>query len=138
MMDLRREPGRAAGLLWLLALLLTVWEPVSFALVAAGAFNAISVRGFPVAVMLLARLAGTALAFAAGRALLDLRPGAPTLTRAALIILAAVQLIAQLTPWFPSNRLPGETPLYVGWTLVYYGGWLAYMTWSKRVAAQFT
>lgn len=137
-MEPHPEPPRAAGLLWLLAMLLTVWEPVSFALAAAGAFNAISVRGLPVAVMLIGRLATTALAFAAGRALLDLRPGAPTLTRVALIALAAVQLIALLTPWFPTNRLPGDTPLYVGWTLLYYGGWLAYLAWSKRAASQFT
>lgn len=136
-MDLPQEPARARGLVWLLAVLLAVWEPVSFALVAASAFNAISVRGAPVALLLVARLATTALAFAAGKAMLDLRPGAPALARVALTALAAVQLIAQLTPWFPSNRLPGDTPLYVGWTLLYYGGWLAYVVRSKRVAQLF-
>lgn len=129
--------ARATGPVWLLGMLLTLWEPVGFALVAAGAFNAISVRGAPVALILLARLGTTALAFAAGRALLDIRPGAPALTRAALVALAIVQLVAALTPWFPTNRQPGDTPLYVGWTLLYYGGWLLYTIRSRRVAALF-
>ena len=49
----------------------------------------------------------------------------------------AAQLIAELTPWFPTNRLPGDTPLYVAWTLAYYGGWLLYVVRSRRVAALF-
>lgn len=131
------EPARATGLIWLLGMLLTVWEPASFALAASGAFNAMSVRGVPVAMLLVARLTVTALAFAAGRAMLDLRPGAPTLARAALATLAAVQLVALLSPWFPSNRLPGDTPLYVGWTLIYYGGWFTWLVRSTRVAQRF-
>jgi hypothetical protein len=137
MMEHRERSARATGPVWLLGMLLTIWEPVGFALVAAGAFNAISVRGAPVVLILLARLGTTALAFAAGRALLDVQPGAPALTRAALSALAAAQLIAELTPWFPTNRLPGDTPLYVAWTLAYYGGWLLYVVRSRRVAALF-
>lgn len=128
------EPTRIGGPLRLLALLLSIWEPVGFALVASGAFNAIRVRGLPVALMLIARLATTALAAAAGRALLARQPSAALLVKAALATSGAVQLVAYLTPWFPSNRLPGETPLYVAWTLLYYGGWLIYMLRSKRVA----
>lgn len=137
MMELPNGSPRATGPVWLLGMLLTLWEPIGFALVAAGAFNAISVRGAPVALILGLRLGAAALAFAAGRALLDLRQGAPALTRAALVALAAVQLLAQLTPWFPTNRLPGDTPLYVGWTLLYYGGWLLYVVRSGRVARLF-
>lgn len=137
MMEPPDGSARATGPVWLLGMLLTLWEPASFALVAAGAFNAISVRGAPVALLLIARLGTTALAFAAGRALLDLRPGAPALTRAALVALAAVQLMAELTPWFPTNRLPGDTPFYVGWTVLYYGSWLLYVVRSGRVARLF-
>jgi hypothetical protein len=120
-----------------LALLLNIWEPLSFAMVAAGAFNAIAVRGIPVVLVLLARLGTTALCVAAGRALQDRRPAAPSLTKAALILAAGVQLFAYVTPYFPSNRPPGETPLYVGWTVVYYAGWLLYVQRSRRFAALF-
>lgn len=132
-----RETETIGGWLRLLATLLTVWEPIAFAVVAAGAFNALQVRGAGVAVVLTARLAATALCIAAGRALLDRRPAALPLARAALTIAAAVQFVALLTPYFPSNRMPGDTPIYVAATATYYGGWLLYLFRSKRVASTF-
>lgn len=135
MVNHESEPAPVGGLVRLLALLFAIGEPLGFALVASGAFNAIRVRGTPVVLMLLARLTTTALGVAAGRALLDRQASAPALARAALVSSAAVQLVAYLSPWFPSNRLPGETPMYVTWTLVYYGGWLVYLRRSKRIAA---
>lgn len=122
-------------MLRLLALVLTLWEPVSFAVAAAGAINAIGVRGLPVVLVLMVRLATTATCVAAGRALLDRRPSAPTLAKVALVGSGAVQLVAQLTPWFPTNRPPGDAPLYVAWTILFYGGWSAYAARSKRLAA---
>lgn len=124
-----------SGWLRVLCWMLTLWEPLVFAIAAAGAVNAISVRGAPVALVLLARMAGTALCFAGGRALLDRRPSGPALATAALALSGAVQLFAYATPYFPSNRMPGETPLYVTATLAYYGGWIAYLSRSKRVRA---
>ncbi|MGC4085455.1 MAG: hypothetical protein QM736_25870 [Vicinamibacterales bacterium] len=118
-----------------LAVLLIVWEPVSFAAVAASAFNAIGVRGWPVALVLTVRLIAAAVGVAAGRAILDHRPGALTLVRLALVSSALVRLVSDLTPWFPSNRMPGDTPIYVGWTLLYYGGWLLYVSRSRQVQA---
>ena len=132
-----KSVGTVGGWSRVLALLLTTWEPLSFALVAAGAFNAIAVRGAPVVLVLLVRLATTALCVAAGRALQDRRPIAPSLTKAALGLAACVQVFAYVTPYFPSNRLPGETPLYVSWTVIYYGGWLLYVYRSRRFAALF-
>ncbi|HUR34901.1 MAG TPA: hypothetical protein VM032_13960 [Vicinamibacterales bacterium] len=131
----RTDQPAVGGWVRVLALLLTVWEPVACAVAASGAFNAISVRGVPVAVVLGARLASTALCVAAGRSLLDRRPAGPRLARVALIASAAVQLVAYLTPFFPSNRLPGETPVYVAFAIVYYGAWLTYLARSKRVTA---
>jgi hypothetical protein len=128
------EP-KVGGWLQVLCRLLTVWEPVLFAIAAAGAFNAISVRGLPVVLMLAARLTTTVLCVAAGRALLDRRPSGPALAKAAVLLAAAVQIAAYVTPYFPSNRLPGQTPIYVFATLAYYGGWFAYLARSKRVAA---
>lgn len=122
----------------MLALLLTVWEPISFAVIAAGAFNAVTVRGLPVVLVLAARLATTVLCVAAGRALSERRPGTLKLAGAALVSSAIVQVYAALTPHFPSNRLPGQTTFYVLWTIVYYVGWLVYLLRSKKVAAAFT
>jgi hypothetical protein len=128
----RQEPAGAARVL---ALLLTIGEPFAFALAAAGSFNAVSVRGLPVVGVLVARLLTTALSVAAGRALLDGRALAPALTRVALVASAAVHIVVYLTPYFPSNRLPGQTPLYVTATILYYGSWLAYVLRSKWIAA---
>jgi hypothetical protein len=125
---------RPAGWLRLLALLLIVWEPVGFAAAAAGAFNAVAVRGTPVVLVLAARLVATALCVAAGRALMDGRSSAPLLAKLGLSASLLVQLFAALTTYFPSNRLPGQTPLYVSALFVYYGGWLAYVFRSRRVA----
>lgn len=109
-----------------LRFLLIVWEPVAFAAAAAGAFNAIAVRGAPVVLVLLARLITTALCVAAGRTLQD-GPAGDTLARVALVSSAAVQILALVTPYFPSNRLPGQTSVYVIATALYYGGWLIYL-----------
>jgi hypothetical protein len=130
----QQERVQPTGWLRLLCLLLIVWEPVTFAAVAAGAFNAISVRGLPVVLVLIARLVATALCVAAGRALQHGRPLAPRLATVALALSAAVQLFARLTPYFPSNSPPGEAPLYVALTIAYYGGWLLYLVRSKQVA----
>jgi hypothetical protein len=118
---------RARGGLRILAFLLTWWEPLGFAVAAAGAINAVQVRGVPVALVLVARLLTTVLSVAAGRALVDTRWSSRTLALAALPASAAVQLFAALTPYFPSNRMPGDTPLYVAAILTYYGGWTAYL-----------
>jgi len=124
-----------SGWLRLLCGLLMWWEPIAFAMVAAGAFNAVSVRGAPVVLVLLARTVAAALCFAAGRALLDRRPSGPILGQVALGLSGALHVCVYLTPYFPSNRMPGDTPLYVVATLAYYGGWLLYLSRSKQVAA---
>jgi len=127
-------PHEARGWVRVLALLLALWEPLTFAVAAAGAANALSVRGLSVALVLAVRLAATALCVAAGRALLDGRAAGAALARAAVVVSAAVQVFAYVTPWFPSNRLPGQTSVYVGATLLYYGGWLLYLQRSRRIA----
>jgi len=124
-----------SGWLRLLCGLLMWWEPIMFAMVAAGAFNAISVRGVPVVLVLAARTVAAALCVAAGRALLDRRPSGPILAKAALGLSGAIHVFAYVTPYFPSNRMPGDTPLYVAATLAYYGGWLLYLSRSRQVAA---
>ena len=119
----------------MLSRVLMIWEPLEFAVAAFGAINAIEVRGLPVAFVLLMRLVATALSVAAGRALSDRNSSGPRLATVALALTGATRLFAYLTPYFPSNRLPGQTSLYVAAVIVYYGGGLAYLAYSKQVEA---
>ncbi len=130
-----RDVTTASGWLRVLSGLLMWLEPIAFAIVAAGAWNAVSVRGMPVVLVLLARTVAAALCFAAGRALVDRRPSGPALAKVALGLSGAVHVFVYLTPYFPSNRVPGDTPLYVAATIAYYGGWLLYVFRSRQVAA---
>jgi len=90
-----------------------------------------------VALVLLLRLLVAALGIAAALALWNRRPGAVTLARIVLVFSAAADLFVYLTPYFPSNRAPGETPIVVAVSLVYYAGWLAYLSRSRRVRRTF-
>jgi hypothetical protein len=126
---------KIGGWLRVLALLLVVWEPLGFAVAASGAMNALAVRGTSVALVLAARLVVTALSVAAGLTLLDGRRAGVALGAVALGLSACVQLIGALTPYFPSNRVPGDAPLYVMEIAVYYGGWLIYLATSRRARA---
>jgi hypothetical protein len=137
-----RQPGYppAAGVRgWLLLLcrLLVVFHPLSLALTASGALGALSVRGTAVALILILRLIVVGFGMAAGRALQTLQPAALPLAKAALLASAATDVFVYTTPYFPSNRPPGDTPLYVVATLAYHGAWLAYLARSKRVRATY-
>ena len=56
-----------------------------------------------------------------------------TLARLALVASAATDLFVYTTPYFPNNRLPGDTVYYVAASLAYHGAWLLYLARSKRV-----
>ena len=125
------------GWLLLLCRLLIVFHPLSLAVTASSVLNALWVRGAPVAIVLALRLAVVAFGVAAGRALQTLRPDAVRLTRLALLMSAATDVFVYTTPYFPSNRLPGDTTFYVAASLAYHGAWLAYLASSKRVRMTF-
>lgn len=74
---------------------------------------------------------------AAGFALFGVRPGAVTLAALALTASAATDLVTYLTPYFPSNRAPGQTPIFVAASIVYHAGWLLYLFRSRRVRTTF-
>ena len=129
-----QAPGRPLGpWLTLLCGLLLLWSPVSLALVASTLVDTLPVRPASVSAILGLRLLVAGLGIAAGLALLGRRPGAVRVTVAALVASLGADLLVYLTPWFPNNRLPGTTPLYVGASLTYHLGWLAYLSGSKRV-----
>jgi hypothetical protein len=129
------RPAALHGWLLVLSRVLMIWEPLEFAVAASGAYNAVSVRGLPVLLVLGARLVGTAFSVAASRGLSNRHPGSPTLAVAALAVTGATRILAFVTPWFPSNRLPGQTPFYVALTLLFYGSGIVYLLMSRQARA---
>ncbi len=123
---------RLRGWLLVLSRVLMIWEPLEFAVAASSAYNAIAVRGLPVILVLGARLVGTVFSVAASRGLANRHPGSPTLAIAALAVTGATRVFAYVTPYFPSNRLPGQTPFYVALTLAFYGGSIVYLLLSPQ------
>ncbi len=130
-------PRRVGGWLLVLCRLLIVLHPLSLAVTASNVMNALFLRGAPVAIVLLMRLAVVAFGVAAGRMLQNVRPGAVELARIALLASAALDVFVYTTPFFPSNRMPGDTTFYVIASLAYHGAWIAYLARSKRVRATF-
>ena len=130
-------PEHAGGWLLVLCRLLIVFHPLSLAVTASSVMNALFLRGAPVAIVLLLRLSVVALGVAAGRMLQNVRPGAVDVARVALLASAALDVFVYTTPYFPSNRMPGDTTYYVIASLVYHVGWIAYLARSKRVRATF-
>ena len=126
---------RVRGWLLLLCVLLLVWQPFSLSLTTAGRLENLSLRGPGFAAVLVARLFAAALGIAAGLSLLQRKPGAVTIARASLIVSSAVDIFVYATPWFPSNRPPGDATLILAGSLAYYAAWLTYLARSKRVVA---
>lgn len=133
----RGEPidSRAGVRGWLLVLcaLLLIGHPLTLGLAASSALDALPLRGLPLALVLALRLVVTAIGIAAGLALLARRAGAVALATIALVASAATDLFVYSTPYYPSNRLPGDTLWYVAASLAYHGLWLGYLYRSDRV-----
>ena len=131
------EPIGVGGLLRLLCRVLILWQPLSLGLIASSALGSLSVRGVPLALVLVGRLAVAAFGVAAGLALWRRKTGAVTLAKASLLLSAATDVFVYTTPYFPSNRPPGDTTLILGGSLLWYGVWLMYLWRSKRVRQTF-
>jgi hypothetical protein len=129
----RDEPAGVGGWLLLLSRLLIVWQPLNLAVAGMGALGAIGVRGPAVAAVLVARMIVTGVGIAAGLALSNRRAGAVTLAKVALMASAATDLFVYTTPYFPNNRMPGDTIYYIAASLAYHAAWLAYLFRSRRV-----
>jgi Ca2+/H+ antiporter len=129
---------RVSGWLLLLCRLLVVFHPLSLAVTASNALSALSVRGTAVASILILRLVVVGFGMAAGRALQTVQPGAVALANTALLLSAATDVFVYTTPYFPNNRLPGDTAIYVAASLAYHGAWLVYLVRSRRVRATYS
>lgn len=132
------ERVNVGGWLLVLCVMLLVWQPIDLALVASRLVDQIAFRGVSLALALAARVLVTSLGIAAGLALAGRRAGALALAKTSLIASAATDVAMYTTSYFPSDRMPGDAPLYVAASLVYYGLWLAYLFRSKRVRDTFS
>ena len=126
-------PLGVGGWLLVLCVWLLGWQPLSLALTASGALEALSLRGLPVGLILLMRLAVAAVGVAAGIALFTRRPASVALARVSLALSAVGDTVVYTTSYFPSNRTPGEAPIYAVGSLLFYGAWIVYLFRSKRV-----
>jgi hypothetical protein len=131
------QPRGIGGWLQVLVRMLTLWHPIIYGLSSASALGAVSVRGPAVAIVIVARLAVVAFGIAAGIALRSGRDAAVRLAMISLLLSAAMDLFIFTTPYYPSNRMPGETPIYAAATIAYYAAWLAYLVRSARVRNTF-
>ena len=127
------ERDRIGGWLIVLCLLLIVWQPISLGLVASGMLNRLAIRGWPFALALLLRVVVTAFGIAAGLALLRRQSAAASMAKASLVASAVCDVFIYSTPFFPNNRLPGDTTIVVAISLAYHAIWLTYLFKSKRV-----
>ena len=132
-MNESNEPvdGGVRGWLLALSLALLVWQPLSLGLAASSALEALALRGWPLLIVIAIRVAVAGFGIAAGLAILGRRPGAIAMAKASLALSAATDVFVYTTPYFPDNRLPGDTPLYVAASLAYYSAWMAYLIKRK-------
>jgi hypothetical protein len=128
-----RQLQGIGGWLLLLCVLLLVWQPISLALVASSVVDSIAIRGLPMAVVLTGRLLVAALAIAAGLALVGRRPAAVPMATTSLVASAAMDAFVYLTPFFPTNQVPGDEIVAVGASVLYSALWIAYLARSRRV-----
>ena len=128
------DPARFPGI-WTLVLagLMAILKPLSFASEASGALTRVLGYGAPALLLLVFRIGVAGLGIAAGRALWSVRPTAPALARAWLALDAAAMTATALTPYFPSNHLPGTKWPMLGFLVAVNGGWLVYLSCASRV-----
>jgi hypothetical protein len=120
---------------WLLILcrLLLVYQPLSLAVTTSAALASLSTRGPGLLIAIAVRVVVTAITVAAGLALTNRQPSAVSLAKVALVLSAACDVFIYTTPYFPNNRPPGDTPIYVAASLAYHTVWLVYLSRSARV-----
>jgi hypothetical protein len=59
------------------------------------------------------------------------------MAKVSLVASAAMDVFVYSTHYFPNNRLPGDTPLFIAVSLAYYTIWIVYLFRSKRVRDTF-
>jgi hypothetical protein len=124
---------QVGGWLLLLCLFLAIWQPINLAMAASTALSALPVRGYPLALLLAARVVVTAFGVAAALAIYHRQSRAVIMAGASLVLSACAEVFVYTTSYFPSNRPPGDTPWYIAWSIASHAVWLVYVFKSARV-----
>ena len=125
------------GWLFLLCLILTVWNPASLALRLASSVVNLSSTSTPTLLFLAARLVITSIGVAAGISLVMRRPWAVQLAKMALVLFGA-EAVVRLSTRVGLSEAPPGTRLPLAIVLVIHNAaWYAYLHKSRRVQALF-
>lgn len=126
-------PTPVPRLALLLAALLVIWEPATFALTASSALSRLTSYGLPAFLLLALRIGVVGLGIAAGRALWAGRREGRRLAQWWTALDAAATMLTFATPYFPSNRLPGTKGPLLAMLLVMNLAWFAWLQWGPSV-----
>jgi hypothetical protein len=123
--------------LWLLVLaaLLILWQPVSFAFVASRAWPSLAVRGWLAVLELIAAGAVAAISAAAAWSLLTWQPHGIPLARLALVLSAARGVQSVYWTMLPSDVVPGTQVIYAIAFVALSTAWLIYLSRSPGADA---
>ena len=126
-----------SGWLYLLCIILTVWNPASLALRLASTVANLSSVTTVTLLFLAARLVITSVGVAAGISLFMRRPWAVRLTKVALMLFS-IEAVARLSTRVGLSEAPPGTrlPLTIA-LIVHNAAWYTYLLKSRRVRALF-
>lgn len=121
-----------AGII-LLVVILTIWNPASLALQAASTLSDIASRSALSLAFLAARLIISSIGLAGGVSLWLQRPGALTLAKFALVLLAAEAAVRLATRVDLASAPPGTRLPLALFIVLHNAAWYAYLQRSRRV-----
>jgi hypothetical protein len=121
------------GWLLLLCIILLVWQPLSFAVEAAGTLPTLGVRGLQAIVEIAAHGIVAALSFAAGWALWQASPAGPRLAVVVLVACAVTGVQSLYWTVLPSNVFPGDRLALASVIVLHSAAWIVYLRRSKHV-----
>ncbi len=128
-----QRKSAVGGWLLVFCLVLLVWQPISFALLASTMLVRLASRGLPLALILVTRVVIVGVGIGAGLAFMAGNRGAVRLAQLSLVLGAVVDVFVYSTSYFPTNLPPGDAPFYAAASITYSVAWLAYLARSKRV-----
>jgi hypothetical protein len=116
----------------LLAVILTVWEPVNLAFFVAPILTTVATRGAATATFLFARILVAGVGIAAGMALWRNDPHARQLAAVALVLSTLAAIVMFTTTLLPTNVMPGDEWLYLAGIIIFNSCWLVYLGRTAR------
>lgn len=133
-----RSSSSRGWVVTVLALLLLLWEPLTFAWRASASLSRLSQYGPPAFALLAFRALVVGVGMAAGRALLAGERHGLILSHAFFGLSALAALWTYVTPYFPAAAAPSEAPWRLAALLFYNAAWSLYLSRSHRVRAHFS